>query len=85
MSWKEIFNLMNKERKQNNVIQFPRSENAQVKKQKNDFPDLNKYYYNSSYKNAFVVHIPNEGKRTPFERYKFKYLGGVSGLSLIHI
>ena len=36
MSWKEIFNLMHKERKQNNVIQFPRSENAQVKKQKND-------------------------------------------------
>ena len=40
MSWKEIFNLMHKERKQNNVIQFPRSENAQVKKQKNDLVAL---------------------------------------------
>jgi|LULG01.1.fsa_nt_gb hypothetical protein len=38
-----------------------------------------------NYKNAFVVHIPNEGKRTPFERYKFKYLGGVSGMPDIMI
>lgn len=26
------------------------------------------------------IHVPNEGKRSPFERYKFKYLGGVSGV-----
>ena len=36
MSWKEIFNIMNKERKQNNVIQFPTAENPQLTKQKND-------------------------------------------------
>ncbi len=36
MSWKEIFNLMHTARKQNNVIQFPTSENKEFKKQKND-------------------------------------------------
>lgn len=32
------------------------------------------------YPNAFVVHIPNEGKRTKFEQFKFKTLGGVAGM-----
>ena len=40
MSWKEIFNIMNKERKQNNVIQFPTAENPQLRKQKNDLVAL---------------------------------------------
>ena len=33
-----------------------------------------------TYPNTFVIHVPNEGKRSPFERYKFKYLGGVAGV-----
>lgn len=37
-------------------------------------------YIKDKYMGAFVIHVPNEGKRTPFERYKFKYLGGVSGV-----
>lgn len=37
-------------------------------------------YFELQYPEAFVIHVPNEGKRTPFERYKFKYLGGVSGV-----
>ena len=40
MSWKEIFDLMHKERKQNNVIQFPKAENPKLKKQKNDLVAL---------------------------------------------
>ena len=40
MSWKEIFNLMNKERKQNNVIQFPIAENPKLRKQKDDLVAL---------------------------------------------
>ncbi len=40
MSWKEIFDLMHKERKQNNVIQFPTAENPELKKQKNDLVAL---------------------------------------------
>ena len=40
MSWKEIFNLMNKERKQNNVIQFPTAENPKLRKQKDDLVAL---------------------------------------------
>jgi len=37
-------------------------------------------YFKLNYPDAFVIHVPNEGKRSPFERYKFKYLGGVSGV-----
>ena len=37
-------------------------------------------YFKMQYPDAFVIHVPNEGKRTPFERYKFKTLGGVSGV-----
>ena len=40
MSWKEIFDIMHKERKQNNVIQFPKAENPELKKQKNDLVAL---------------------------------------------
>ena len=32
------------------------------------------------YPQALVIHVANEGKRTPFERFKFKYLGGLSGV-----
>lgn len=42
-------------------------------------------YLNMQYPQAFVVHIPNEGRRTMFERYKFKTLGGVSGMPDIMI
>lgn len=37
-------------------------------------------YFSAIYPNAFVIHVPNEGKRSPFERYKFKFLGGISGI-----
>ena len=37
-------------------------------------------YIAVQYPDALVAHIPNEGKRTPFERYKFKYLGGKAGI-----
>lgn len=37
-------------------------------------------WLNLQYPEAFVVHVPNEGRRTMFERYKFKQLGGVSGM-----
>lgn len=37
-------------------------------------------YIKYKYPKVFVIHVPNEGKRTPFERYKFKFLGGVSGV-----
>jgi len=37
-------------------------------------------YVKAQYPEAFVVHIPNEGRRSMFERYKFKTLGGVSGM-----
>jgi hypothetical protein len=37
-------------------------------------------YLKTQYPDAFAIHVPNEGKRSPFERYKFKYLGGVSGV-----
>lgn len=37
-------------------------------------------YIQMQYPGTFAIHVPNEGKRTPFERYKFKYLGGVSGV-----
>ena len=38
------------------------------------------YYLNAKYPQAFAIHVANEGRRSPFERYKFKYLGGVSGI-----
>ena len=37
-------------------------------------------YISSVHPKIFAIHVPNEGKRSPFERYKFKYLGGVSGV-----
>jgi hypothetical protein len=37
-------------------------------------------YLKLKYPDVFAIHVPNEGKRTPFERYKFKYLGGVAGV-----
>lgn len=37
-------------------------------------------YLSTQYPDVFAIHVPNEGKRTPFERYKFKYLGGMSGV-----
>jgi hypothetical protein len=37
-------------------------------------------YMKLKYPNVFVIHVPNEGKRSPFERFKFKYLGGISGV-----
>ena len=30
-------------------------------------------YLKLNYPNVFAIHVPNEGKRSPFERYKFKY------------
>ena len=32
------------------------------------------------YPDALCAHVPNEGRRTPFEQFKFKYLGGKSGV-----
>ena len=37
-------------------------------------------YLKAVYPGIFAIHVPNEGKRSPFERYKFKFLGGVSGI-----
>ena len=37
-------------------------------------------YIKMQYPGAFAIHVPNEGKRSPFERYKFKYLGGTPGI-----
>lgn len=37
-------------------------------------------YIQMQYPSEFVIHVPNEGKRTPFERFKFKYLGGKAGV-----
>lgn len=37
-------------------------------------------YLNLQYPNVYAIHVPNEGKRTPFERFKFKYLGGKAGI-----
>jgi len=36
MSWKEIMNIMHPQRNQNNVIEFPTSENKEFKDQKKD-------------------------------------------------
>ena len=37
-------------------------------------------YLRMQYPNNLAIHVPNEGRRTPFERYKFKYLGGMAGV-----
>ncbi|QDP48829.1 MAG: hypothetical protein Unbinned1643contig1000_19 [Prokaryotic dsDNA virus sp.] len=42
-------------------------------------------YMKFQYPNVYAIHIPNEGKRSPFERFKFKYLGGRAGVPDIMI
>jgi hypothetical protein len=42
-------------------------------------------YLQYKYPKALFSHISNEGKRTPFERYKMKYLGSKPGLPDIMI
>lgn len=37
-------------------------------------------YLKHQYPYAYSIHVPNEGKRSRFEQFKFKYLGGVSGV-----
>lgn len=37
-------------------------------------------YLQMQYPEALWTHTPNEGRRTPFERYKLKYLGAKSGV-----
>ncbi len=37
-------------------------------------------YLSIAYPKALFCHVPNEGKRSPFERYKFKELGGKAGI-----
>lgn len=37
-------------------------------------------YLKLQYPDVLSIHVPNEGKRSPFERFKFKYLGGLSGV-----
>lgn len=37
-------------------------------------------YLQMQYPTALWTHTPNEGRRTPFERYKLKYLGAKSGV-----
>ena len=37
-------------------------------------------YIRMQYPGVLAIHCPNEGKRSPFERYKFKYLGGMPGI-----
>lgn len=37
-------------------------------------------YLKIYFPDILAIHVPNEGKRSPFERYKFKYLGGVAGV-----
>lgn len=37
-------------------------------------------YLQMQYPAALWTHTPNEGRRTPFERYKLKYLGAKSGV-----
>ena len=32
------------------------------------------------YPDVLAIHVPNESKRSPFERYKFKMLGGMAGI-----
>ena len=37
-------------------------------------------YLQYQHPTILFAHVPNEGKRTIFERYKFKYLGGKAGI-----
>ena len=38
-------------------------------------------YFLYTYRNkALFFHVPNEGRRTPFERFKAKYLGMIPGI-----
>ena len=37
-------------------------------------------YIRLQYPNIYAIHVPNEGKRSNFERFKFKYLGGQPGI-----
>jgi hypothetical protein len=37
-------------------------------------------YISLQHPKVLTIHVPNEGRRTPFERFKFKYLGGKSGI-----
>ena len=44
-------------------------------------------YLKFQYPGVLFTHVPNEGKRSTFERYKFKYLGaraGVPDLLIFH-
>ena len=42
-------------------------------------------YLQYKYPKALFSHISNEGKRTPFERYKMKYLGSKPGVPDVKI
>lgn len=37
-------------------------------------------YLKAQYPGTLSIHVPNEGKRSPFAQYKFKYLGGMQGI-----
>lgn len=37
-------------------------------------------YLKIRYPETLAIHVPNEGKRSPFAQYKFKYLGGMQGI-----
>jgi hypothetical protein len=37
-------------------------------------------YIKVQHPQVLAIHVPNEGKRSSFERFKFKYLGGLSGV-----
>tara|TARA_R110002012_G_scaffold57967_1_gene150404 strand:- start:644 stop:1318 length:675 start_codon:yes stop_codon:yes gene_type:complete len=37
-------------------------------------------YLGFQYPDVYAIHCANEGKRSPFERFKFKYLGGKAGI-----
>lgn len=37
-------------------------------------------YLTAQYPDCLYCHVPNEGRRTPFERFKLKYLGVSSGV-----
>ena len=37
-------------------------------------------YLQNKYPDVYSIHVPNEGKRTPFMQYKFKFLGGKRGI-----
>lgn len=36
-------------------------------------------YLQLQYPGVLFLHVPNEGRRTPFEQFKFKWLGGKAG------